>query len=135
MRKIATIALIGVSALTLSAGAAAAQSWRHDDNRGDYRRDTYRHNGWTSIDARQAMLDRRIDQGVMNGALTRREAMRLRAEFREVARLEYRYRVNGLSGWERDDLDRRFDRLAMQIRMERRDGQRDYGYGYGGYRR
>jgi len=82
-----------------------------------------------SINDRQAMLDRRIDMGVRNGSLTRAEASRLRGELRQTARLENQYRRGGLSGWERADLDRRFDRISAQIRYERHD--RDYGYGYG----
>lgn len=89
------------------------------DHRGGYR-DDYR--GWQSINQRQANLDRRIDQGVRNGQLSRREAVRLRAEFNNIARLEARYRRDGLTQWERADLDRRFDRLSAQIRYERRDG-------------
>ena len=82
-----------------------------------------------SINQRQAMLERRIDQGLRSGALTRNEAYRLRSELRDTARLEHRYRRGGLSGWERADLDRRFDRISARIRYERRD--RDYGHGYG----
>ncbi|WP_371130424.1 hypothetical protein [Phenylobacterium sp.] len=85
---------------------------------------------WMNINQRQMQLDRRIDQGVRNGSITRREAMRLRAEFQSIARLENRYRANGLSTWERADLDRRFDTLKLRIRMERTDGDR-YGQGYG----
>lgn len=73
---------------------------------------------------RQANLDRRIDVGVRTGQLSRREAVRLRSEFNALVRLEAQYRRGGLSAWERNDLDRRFDRLSMQIRSERRD--RDY---------
>ncbi len=82
-----------------------------------------------SINDRQAQLDRRIDMGVRNGSLTRGEAYRLRAELRDTERLERQYRRGGLSGWERADLDRRFDRISAQVRYERHD--RDYGYGYG----
>jgi len=101
-------------------------------------RDNYSYRGygqWQSINARQRNLDRRIDVGVRNGSLTRSEAMRLRAEFRNIAYLEARYRRTGggLSAWERADLDRRFDRLSARIREERRDwqdyrGYRDYRY-------
>src|SRR5689334_4403000 len=110
--KIITLALAGASALTLmaSAGAASAQ-------------------GWTSIDARQAQLDQQIDAGIRMGGLTREEAMRLRGEFREIAQLESRYRADGLSNWERQDLDARFDRLAAQIHNERADNDhRGDGY-------
>lgn len=86
--------------------------------------------GWMGINERQTRLDDRIDQGVRTGRLTSREAGSLRSEYRAIARLESRYRINGLSGWERADLDRRFDALSARIRWERTDGER-YGYGYG----
>ena len=110
------------SALALSATAASAQPYggRHDGYQGD-------RNAWTSINERQAQLDRRIDRGVRDGTLSRREAYRLRGEFRQIARLEASYRSNGLNGRERADLDRRFDNLSAQIRAERHD---QYGYGY-----
>ncbi|MEZ5958822.1 MAG: hypothetical protein R3C30_00140 [Hyphomonadaceae bacterium] len=79
---------------------------------------------WQSINQRQANLDARIDAGVRSGDLTRNEAVRLRSEFRDIARLEARYRAtNGLSLAERRDLDMRFDRLSAQIRFERNDRQ------------
>jgi hypothetical protein len=82
-------------------------------------------NGWWNINQRQAQLDRRIDQGVRSGQLTRAEAVRLRAEFRGLVALEARYRrtAPGLTVAERADLDRRFDVLARKIRWERRDWQ------------
>lgn len=77
---------------------------------------------WQSINERQANLDQRIEMGVRNGSLTRSEAMRLRGEFNDLARLESRYRSShGLSAAERRDLDARFDRLSAQIRYERND--------------
>jgi Spy/CpxP family protein refolding chaperone len=115
MKKLTTLAMIGASALALTATAASAQPYRGND--------------WQPINQRQAQLERRIDRGVQRGDLTRSEANRLHREFRDLARLEGRYRYNGLNMRERADLDRRFDRLAAQIRFERND--RDYGYGYG----
>lgn len=79
------------------------------------------YNGWQSINQRQAQLDQRIDVGVRNGSLTRSEAASLRAQFRGIAALEARYRRDGLSSWERNDLDRRFDSLSQQIRYQRHD--------------
>lgn len=81
-----------------------------------------------SINDRQGDISRRIDRGLRDGSLTRREAYRLQDDNREIARLEAAYRYNGLSGWERADLDRRLDRLEDQVRGQRRD--RDYGAGY-----
>lgn len=108
MKKI-LIPIVAVSALAAATVPAAASA--------------------QSINDRQDRLERRIDRGLYNGTLTRHEAYRLRAELREAARLEHRYRRDGLSRWERADLDRRFDRISAQIRYERHD--RDYGYGYG----
>jgi len=109
--KKAIAALVALTAVSTAAAPAMAQSWQ-------------------SINQRQANLDRRIDQGVRNGSLTRPEAVRLRAEFRQIQFLENRYRRTGggLSQWERRDLDRRFDQLSARIRFERRDRQDRRGY-------
>jgi len=103
---------IAVAAGLLTATAAAAQPW-------------------APIRDRQDRLEMRIDRGIRDGSLTRREATRLRQDLRQLAFLEDRYRRDGLSGWERADLDRRFDALSNRIFAERRDGQNRYGYGYG----
>mgnify|MGYP006969390590 CR=1 FL=1 len=81
----------------------------------------YRDRGWQSINQRQRNIDARIDAGLRSGQLSRREAYVLRAEFNDLARLEARYRRGGLTAWERNDLDRRFDRLSYRVMAERRD--------------
>ena len=96
---------LGLAAITVPVAASAQQ-------------------GWQPINQRQVNLDRRIDRGIQNGALNRREAQRLRTEFRQLNQLEYRYRrTNGLSQFERRDLDRRFDALSARVRYERNDRQ------------
>ena len=113
-----TMILTLAAATALTAGAASAQpyGWGRADSR------------WMPIDARQEQIAFRIDQGVRSGQLTAREAYRLRTEFNRIARLEARYRYNGLSNWERADLDRRLDMLTQEVRMARRDDDRRYGY-------
>lgn len=81
-----------------------------------------------SLEERKLRLDRRIEQGLRSGQLTEAEAERLRDEFDDIADLEARYRVDGVSAWERADLDRRFDRLAAEIGDERTDADREYGW-------
>lgn len=80
---------------------------------------------WQSINQRQANLDRRIDQGVRSGELTRPEATKVRGEFRTLARLEDQYRRSGggLTARERADLDARFDRLSQRVRNQKHDRQ------------
>lgn len=97
-------AAAAASTLALAAGAAQAQ-------------------GWTPINQRQANLEARIDAGVRSGDLTRVEARELRIALTDLDRLEARYRMGGLSQWERNDLDRRFDALSSRIRYDRHDGQ------------
>lgn len=113
------------AATALTAGAAVAHPGY------DYGSGYHDRGHWMPIEVRFERLDRRIDMGVRKGQLTRREAYRLRSEFQRIANLEHRYSRNGLSRWERADLDRRFDALASRVRYERRVGQR---YGYNGYR-
>lgn len=120
-KKMIVPALV-LAATSVAALPAGAQSY-HGPNHGPSRPPVVSTNygNWQSINQRQVSLDRRIDQGVRNGSLSRREASRLRGEFNGLARLEANYRRGGLSAWERTDLDRRFDRLSAQIRDERRD--------------
>ena len=82
---------------------------------------------WIPVEARKAELDRRIARGVADGDLTEAEAASLRDEFDDIAETESAFRVDGLSAAEQADLDRRFNRLAAQIRWERRDADRVYG--------
>jgi Ni/Co efflux regulator RcnB len=122
MKKI-LLSIAAVSAVAAAVPAvASAQSYDRGYDRGPdrgYHQDV----GGDRV----ARLDQRIDVGVRSGGLTRNEAWRLKGDLRETARLESRYRRGGLSGWERADLDRRYDRISAQIRYERHD--RDYGYG------
>ncbi|MEI9851074.1 MAG: hypothetical protein WDN24_09775 [Sphingomonas sp.] len=78
---------------------------------------------WQNINARQSRIEAKINQGIRSGALSRREATSLRAEFRAIAALEARYRVSrpGLTLAERKDLDRRFDVLDRKIRVQKND--------------
>ena len=81
-----------------------------------------------SLEDRKLRLERRIEQGLRSGQLTDDEAELLRDEFDDLATLEARYRVGGISSWERADLDRRMDRLADRIGDERTDPDREYGW-------
>lgn len=117
MKKMLVPALV-LASVSAAALPAAAQSY---NNRGHNQGYNQNYGGWQSINVRQSNLDRRIDVGVRNGQISRREATRLRGEFTALLRLEANYRRGGLTTWERADLDRRFDRLSAQIRDERRD--------------
>ena len=126
-----------IPALALAAASVAvpamAQSYGHQDRdgRGGYeqdrggdrggRWDDDRGGNWQNISQRKYQLDRRIDRGERNRQLSRREATRLRYELNALVSLERSYMRGGLSFRERAELDRRYDRLSMQVRAERRD--------------
>jgi hypothetical protein len=130
--RILIATLAAVSAVSAGVLPAAAQPHGYsydggrresqDRGRSGYDRDSY------NINPRQERLDRRIDRGLRDGSLTLREARGLREDFNRIVWLEARYRSNGLSPWERADLDRQFDRLEDRTRHERRD--REYGFSY-----
>jgi hypothetical protein len=143
MKRIAlatAAALMVVGPLATTAYAQDRSGYeRGDDNdrdrRGDNRRDGDRYDrgdndrynrNWQPINQRQNMLENRIRAGIRSGRLSRSESFQLRAQFRDIAQVEARYRRNGLSYQERRDLDRRFDRLTanLQIALNDRDRRR-----------
>ena len=107
MKKFSMIlAAIGVATVAVP-GVASAQAWQ-------------------PIQQRERNLDSRIDQGIRSGALNRAEAQRMRGQLRDLVQLENRYRRTdrGLSGWERRDLNQRFDRLSARVYNQKHDRQR-----------
>lgn len=144
MLKKLLVASLAVAALGAAAPAMADDDRRYDrydrrddryDRRNDRRDDRWdrRDYGWDSragyVGRRGDRIDHRIDQGVRSGRLTRSEAGRLYAELNWIAAAERRAARNGLSRYERQELDRRYDRLSGRVQWEKRDGERrDYGY-------
>ena len=117
MMKKALIPVLAIAAASVAVPASAQNYDRYD------RHDRYEQNrgGWQSISNRKYQLDRRIEVGLRNGSLSRREARSLQNQLNSLVRLERNYMRGGLTRWERNDLDRRYDRLAVQVRIERRD--------------
>ena len=127
MKKFAILlAGLGIAAATVPATAFAAPAPGYG---------AMQQGGWQNINARQQRIEARINQGIRSGALSRREATQLRAEFRSLERLEAQYRRSrpGLTMAERRDLDRRFDALSARVMIEKHD--RDGRNGHNGHRR
>jgi len=98
--------LSAVSALCMAAPAAA----QYRDYRGAYGADT-------SFDVRIDNLRARLNAGLRNGTIDRREAWTLRRELRTLEALEARYSLNGFTSWERDDLNNRLRMVRRDIRV------------------
>jgi Ni/Co efflux regulator RcnB len=104
MKRI-VLSLIAAASLASVAAPAFAQGPRPSD--------------WQPLSQRQDNIERRIDEGQRNGQLTRREARGLHEQFRDLLRLEDRYRRDGMSRRERADLERRYDALSDRVRFDR----------------
>jgi hypothetical protein len=133
--KTILFAMSALGALAVAAPAGAQTGYSSgtgygQDNRYGYQDDW---NGSTGFDTRLNQMEIRIQDGVTAGTIDRREAFRLRAQLRNLRRLETRYSYNGLSQTERRDLQQRLRALRQDVRIA--DGRRDYDrYGYDGDR-
>ena len=77
------------------------------------------------IDNREFNISQRIDEGVRSGRITQREAVRLHSRERDIARLEVRFKRDGVVTPQernqlRNELTRLSDEVERMIRNERR---------------
>jgi hypothetical protein len=112
--------------LLVTSGAAIAQpyqGWDRSQATPAWDRDAFWRDAPSDIRQRIDWLQRRIDRGVQDGSLTRREGDDL------YRRLDY-IRRDARSGYitpdRRDRLQARLDDLSSQVRWQRRDGDRNY---------
>lgn len=119
MKKFAILLAAGLGVVAASAPATAAPA---APNHG-YSYGYDQGGAWQNINARQARIQAKINQGIRSGALSRSEVAQINARFRSIAALEASYRRSrpGLTLAERRDLDRRFDALERSIRIQKHD--------------
>lgn len=94
-----TLALMAGAAMALGAGAVHAQS------------------AWLPMIEREAVVNASVEAGLAAGELTPDEARAIRVEMAALVGLEGRYRLGGLSRWEKLDLDRRFTVVHDRIEI------------------
>jgi uncharacterized membrane protein YebE (DUF533 family) len=81
------------------------------------------------VDQREAKQSTRIDQGVVSGQLTQREAARLRSGQTHVQNMEDRAKADGaVSGKERARIEHAQDVQSAQIYRQKHDGQKDLNH-------
>jgi hypothetical protein len=78
---------------------------------------------WPSIRSRAPAFEQRIEEGEQSGALGREEAQRLRSGIDDLLAREqdYRYSPPGLTQFEVQDLDYRFDALSNRLARDLAD--------------
>jgi len=115
-----------VSAAVVAAALAATPSAAQYQDYGRYNPYGYGYNQ-QGRDVLQQLrqIEQRIDRAADRGAISRNEARRLFRHADQIERLYDRYRRNGLSRGEVQDLRNRIQWLRQQIRWERRDERRD----------
>ncbi len=106
MKKI-LLAMTALSAVAVAAPAAAQYGNQASVYGG----------GNANVSNRIMQLETRLQAGIRSGAIDRREAMTLRAQLRELRRLERQYSRDGLSMQERTDLQQRIRSFRQAIRL------------------
>lgn len=113
MKKL-LLTLSAVSALAVAVPAAAQYPYQTNVNA----------NANLTIAQRIAQLDARVDAGVRARTINWREARDLRAQVRELRRMERQYSYNGLTRAERTALRDRLRNVRQQVRLA--DGGNTY---------
>jgi hypothetical protein len=126
--------ILGFAALPMLAIAAPATAQYYPNNQNQYA-----NQGNNNLSVRIDQLSARLQAGVQNRSITRREAAPIRQQIRQINQLERRYSANGLSGQERADLQQRIRMVRQQLRVADNgangryaqwDAEDGYGQGY-----
>ena len=129
---------LGIAALPLFAVAGPASAQYNPPTQYQYA-----NQGNTSLSVRIDQLRVRLQAGVQDGSITRREAAPIREQIRQLNQTERRYAVNGLTRQERADLQQRVRTVRQQLRIadngangryaqwDNEDGYSQQGYNQG----
>ena len=109
---------LAVSAAAIASPAAAQYPSDGYQNRGNNYRDDDR--AGANMAPRIEQMRVRIQAGMQSGAISRQEAVSLRANLRSLTLLERQYSRGGLTNQERQELQRRLRELRQDVR--RADG-------------
>jgi hypothetical protein len=128
--KMKNAILAGAAALAMigAVAPATAQGWNNNNpayNNGGWNRDAFWRDAPASTYDRISFLQQRIDRGVADGSLNRREVRQSQTELNEIRRMadQYRYRNRGrLSASNADLIQARLDNLSQRLRWQRRNG-------------
>ena len=129
MKNLSSVLAIILAGLLGTTTAVQARGYNYG---GGYDRGTPQHRFENRVDRRQTNQWRRINDGIENGELSRREAKRLFRNQKRLARMERRFERDGYySPRERRKMERALDRASHRIkRAKNNDHYRPYGHGH-----
>jgi hypothetical protein len=118
----AAAAVLGAMALAAPAHADNARGYDHSGYNSGYGHG-YGLGHARGAFSREALwqIEQRIDRGFQSGRLNRWEARRLYASLADLRQRARHYARDGLSRWERQDLDNRTIALRNALRLQLRD--------------
>lgn len=115
MRKLGILA----GALMLGAAVPAAAQYQTRYYYGD-------------VDTRIDQVEGRLQRGIENGTIRGSDAAAIRSDIRSLRYLYSQYNRNGLTQWERTELDRRLQTIRSRLQYAMRDNRGRYGDDYYG---
>lgn len=118
MRKLLVSAALILSS-AIAAAPAAAQYYPNDNRYGYDRR------GGQHIERQLYQLRQRVERAEDRDRLSPRERNQLLRQIYGIDRLYDRYRRNGLTRWEMQDIQNRVQHLRQRFRWERQDDRWD----------
>jgi hypothetical protein len=84
-----------------------------------------------NINEREARIKARIERGLNDGRITTREARLLYRQLASIEAKERAFKSDGRLSYREDaELNRDLDRMAENVRVQLRDEERRYSYGY-----
>lgn len=118
--KTLLLASLVLGSTLIGSGAAFAQT--------PYYNPGYSQSAYNNLNARIQSNQQRIDQGVQNGMINRKEYNRLQSRSVQLQASLNRYAYDGLQSWEIRDIQRRQEALSRSIYREKRDKNRNNRY-------
>ena len=129
-RTLITIATAGLLASTAAVAGTTANGFvgvQYNSGDRSYYAEQRSDDRAAQINEREQRINARIQRGMENGQITNREARRLYNELNSIEAKERAFKSDGrLDGRETNELNRDLDRLAEEVRDQRRDDQRRY---------
>jgi hypothetical protein len=118
----AALAIIGAAPLTAQSPRAG---WQDNASSAQWDRDAFWRGAPSDPRQRIQFLQRRIDRGMADGSLDRREGRRAQTELNDIRRESMR------RGWDSSRsamIQQRLDMLSQRLRWQRHNGNNGYGY-------